>query len=426
MADDTTTIEVRMYNVGFGDAFRVTVHDGQDTWRVLVDCGVHSQGQARSISESVKNIIADLADDCGDAPPHLDVVVATHHHQDHISGFAEDDWSGVHVDQVWVPFVEDPDDPEGKAVRRAQSLTAQKLDALISARQNLAASDTKAGVMLAAAQAFAVNSSGNEKATNRLLSRNGVQFANQPEVRFLPDRDAVANTINTEKCGVTAHILGPPRDPAMLKKMNPPASAGWLTLNLDDDEPADSSKGVYPLFNRTYFIADEAQVPTELAKAQSKLRLSALSNDAGLLAAASILERSVNNTSVFFVLDVHGVRLLFPGDAQEGAWEHVRNDPDALALIENVHFYKVGHHGSHNATPKVFVENDWAVPGDAMVPWGLVERWKTTIPKKELIDALSEKHHRVILPQKVLDGDQTGSKFVQDQWWSQLTFTVPQ
>ena len=170
-----TTVEVRMYHVGFGDAFRVTVRDGRDTWRMLVDCGVHPQGQARSISESVKNIITDLVGDCGDAPAHLDVVVATHHHQDHISGFAEDDWSEVQVDQVWVPFVEDLEDADGKALRRAQTLTAQKLDALITARQSLAASDTNAAAVLAAAKAFAVNSSGNAVATNRLLSRDGVQ-----------------------------------------------------------------------------------------------------------------------------------------------------------------------------------------------------------------------------------------------------------
>ena len=49
--------------------------------------------------------------------------------------------------------------------------------------------------------------------------------------------------------------------------------------------------------------------------------------DMGLLAAASVLEQSVNNTSLFFVLEVGGLRLLFPGDAQYGAWEHVRNNP---------------------------------------------------------------------------------------------------
>jgi len=86
----------------------------------------------------------------------------------------------------------------------------------------------------------------------------------------------------------------------------------------------------------------------------------------GLLAAASMLEQSVNNTSLFFVLDVGGVRLLFPGDAQYGAWESVRNDPKSLDLISNVDFYKMGHHGSHNATPMSFIETQWKKPGDTM------------------------------------------------------------
>ena len=55
----------------------------------------------------------------------------------------------------------------------------------------------------------------------------------------------------------------------------------------------------------------------------------------GLLAAASVLEQSVNNTSLFFVLQVGGLRLLFPGDAQYGAWEHVRGNPEAMELIRN-------------------------------------------------------------------------------------------
>jgi beta-lactamase superfamily II metal-dependent hydrolase len=421
-----TTVEVRMYHVGFGDAFRVTVRDGRDTWRMLVDCGVHPQGQARPISESVKNIIADLVGDCGDAPAHLDVVVATHHHQDHISGFAEDDWSEVQVDQVWVPFVEDLEDADGKALRRAQTLTAQKLDALITARQSLAASDTNAAAVLAAAKAFVVNSSGNAVATNRLLNRDGVQFANRPQVRFLPYQDPAANTFDTEKCGVRVHILGPPRDPNLLKKMNPPTRAGWLTLNLDADSAEGEDASEWALFNRSYTITED-QVPPDIAKAKSGLRLSTLSNDSGLLAAASILERSVNNTSVFFLLDVHGVRLLFPGDAQEGGWEHVLNDQNVLTLIKNAEFYKVGHHGSHNATPKPFVLADWQGTGDAMVPWGLVKAWKDTIPKKELLAALTKKQHRVILPKEIRPGPgapHAAKDVVQTEWWSQLTFTV--
>jgi len=54
------TVAVRMYNVGFGDAFVVTVRKGRQAWRMIVDCGVHAQGQVRSLEESVNAIIGDL------------------------------------------------------------------------------------------------------------------------------------------------------------------------------------------------------------------------------------------------------------------------------------------------------------------------------------------------------------------------------
>jgi hypothetical protein len=144
----------------------------------------------------------------------------------------------------------------------------------------------------------------------------------------------------------------------------------------------------------------------------------------GLLAAASVLEQSVNNTSLFFVLDIGGVRLLFPGDAQYGAWESVRNDPKSLDLISNVDFYKMGHHGSHNATPMSFIEKQWKKPGDTMVPWGLVKQWKDSIPFAALIDALTANHHRVIKPNRDTVGDNPASELVETEWWSQLTFKV--
>jgi beta-lactamase superfamily II metal-dependent hydrolase len=138
----TGTVEVRMYNVGFGDAFRITVRRGDETWRMLVDCGAHAHGQSRPIAESVMQIIGDLAEDCG-GTPHLDVVVGTHHHRDHIVGFADDGWGAVEVDEVWVPFVEDDADADAKDLREAQTRTAQKLAMLIDDRQQkLAASLT--------------------------------------------------------------------------------------------------------------------------------------------------------------------------------------------------------------------------------------------------------------------------------------------
>jgi glyoxylase-like metal-dependent hydrolase (beta-lactamase superfamily II) len=131
----TTTVSVRMYNMGFGDAFLVTVCRDHQVWRMLVDCGVHSQGQARPINEAVDAIIADLAAASVDGRPHLDVIIATHHHADHIVGFSLPAWEQVTVDEVWVPFVEDEADPDTTALRRAQTETANQLLRLIESRK---------------------------------------------------------------------------------------------------------------------------------------------------------------------------------------------------------------------------------------------------------------------------------------------------
>jgi beta-lactamase superfamily II metal-dependent hydrolase len=415
-----------MYDVGFGDAFRVTVHDTVDTWRMLVDCGKHPQSVgSRPIAETVKAIIDDLTEDCGPGGPHLDVLVATHRHKDHIAGFERDDWQAVDVGEVWVPFVEDLKDPDATALRTKQNRAALQLDAQITRRLALAADGSNQAQMLQGAQAFAVNSSGNAAATDRLLGRGGRGFAKKHVVQYFPSTTVGRNTVDIGTCGIVAHILGPSRDPAMLARMDPPAKAGWLTLNLDDDSDTATANG-RPLFGPRFILADSA-VPASLTTLGKDLELDSLTNDSGLLAAASLLERSVNNTSLFFVLDVHGFKLLFPGDAQYGAWEHVRADSDARELIDSADFYKVGHHGSHNATPKDFVLTDWHTTGDAMVPWGLVEAWKSTIPKKELIKALKDTHHSVTLPtegrRSAADVPPRG-KLQRTESWSQLTFTV--
>jgi beta-lactamase superfamily II metal-dependent hydrolase len=420
-----TTIEIRMYNVGFGDAFRVTVRDGSDVWRMLVDCGKHTaSADGRPIADTVRTLIADLAEDCG-GTPQLDVLVATHRHQDHISGFACEEWQHVGVESVWLPFVEDLEDPDATVLRNRQARAAHQLQSLITDRLALAVADSAAARNLLQAQAFAVNSSGNAAATDRLLGRNGKGFANPHRVRFFPRPETADDAVDIGRCGIVAHVLGPSRDPAMLTQMDPPSRAGWLRLNLDDDATPNVGDS-RQLFALQYTVCAE-DIPDDLRATQKALALSPTGDGMDLLAAAAVLEHSVNNTSLFFVLDVGGFGLLFPGDAQYGAWQHVRSDPAARALINTADFYKVGHHGSHNATPKDFVLTDWHTEGDAMVPWGLVERWKATIPKRELIAALGQQHHAVVFPTPVpatVDAVPPRGSLVQNDHWTQLTFTV--
>ena len=418
-----TTVTVRMYNVGFGDSFLVTVTRGKITWRMLVDCGVFPAGQTRPISQSAQMIVEDLAALApAGSPPHLDVVVATHHHVDHISGFADPAWTRVQVDDVWVPYVEDRDDPDGKILRGELTVAAHNLRGLIAtARMRLSAADDGARAKLAVAEVFAVNSEGADPATDRLLGRNDTTFLNKPVPRYVPDRDPDENVIPTTVPGVTAHILGPSRDPNDVKRMKPPKSVAWLKAAADE-RPADAD--TRPLFDGVFAVPlsrADPDIPASLRETLASLDLESVSNAEELLAAAAILENSVNNTSVYFVLDVRGTRLVFVGDSQHGAWEHVLNDPEALKLVTDPAFYKIGHHGSHNATPQRYAKEVLGHDHYAMMPFGAVPQWPS-IPEGKLLTALEAAGTHVIRADTAEPGPQVTVD--PQRRWSEVSFTV--
>jgi len=421
-----TTVTIRMYNPGFGDCFLITVAEAGRSWRMLVDCGVHAHGlfkadgKPRGIGAIVAAVIDQLAAESVDGVPAVDVVVATHRHADHISGFADDAWEAVRVGEVWVPFVENPDDPGTKALKGDLAAEAERLRGLVDHALGVAGRTRE----LALAHWFAVNSSGNAAATRRLVQG---EFANRGAVRtrFLPDENAAANVIATPFDGVVVHVLGPSRDPERIKRMNPPKSVQWLE-EADGESAADTDRE--DLFDAVYRVPAgevEARVPAELFKSRNAMRLNGLAYDqAGLLAAASVLERSVNNTSVFFVLDVRRSRFVFVGDSQQGAWEHVLDDPASRALVTDAVFYKVGHHGSHNATPRRFVEEVLGDGATAMVPVGRVKAWADSIPNEHLLEGLARRRARVIRADAPPpDGDGVESDGA-DRLWTQVRFVV--
>jgi len=78
-----------------------------------------------------------------------------------------------------------------------------------------------------------------------------------------------------------------------------------------------------------------------------------------LLEIVRSLDSQMNNTSVILLFEVFGKKLLFPGDAQLENWSYALEDaPDAAEvrdLLADVDVYKVGHHGSLNATPRTLL-----------------------------------------------------------------------
>jgi beta-lactamase superfamily II metal-dependent hydrolase len=371
-------ITVRMYNVGFGDAFLIVFPTGGPPCRVLVDCGSHASGPGpRPMEEVVGRIVEDVTD--ADGVARIDLVVGTHRHRDHVSGFALPKWSAVEVGEVWMPWTEDPEDPVATRIRERQSAVAR---ALTLAAQHLAAD--------APERALAENALANARAMDTL--HRG--FAGSPVRRFLPDGQAVVSDPGGAPLAggkVVASVLGPPRDDAIIRDMDPPQGAGYLRLitggGAAEDEP--------PPFGASWTVDPEALAQDErlerLLLSEKRRAAIEAAADVSLFGVAVALEKAINGTSLVLAFRLGDACLLFSGDAQWGTWKRLLDSRDATALLERTSFVKVGHHGSHNATPRRFVEllagRPDPPPSWAMVSTRTMSRWKE-IPKAELIDAL--------------------------------------
>ena len=71
-----------------------------------------------------------------------------------------------------------------------------------------------------------------------------------------------------------------------------------------------------------------------------------------LLQIVRSLDQEMNNTSVILLFQIGKKKLLFPGDAQIENWQFALQQKKYRSLLSSVNLYKVGHHGSRNATPK--------------------------------------------------------------------------
>ena len=85
--------------------------------------------------------------------------------------------------------------------------------------------------------------------------------------------------------------------------------------------------------------------------------------------------------------------MLFSGDAEVAAWQAVVEDNDAASELDNVDLYKVGHHGSNNATPKLSLWKALSDNRDSDRPLHCVLSTQTTkfagsIPNKTLLQTM--------------------------------------
>lgn len=385
IADMIKSVTVRMYRVGFGDCFLLRFRGDDGDFRVLLDCGTITEGQDQ-IGRIVESIISDCMDPDGVA--RIALVVGTHRHRDHVGGFADPRWNAVEVGEVWLPWTEDPADEAATRIRNKQSSLAARLAPRDHETLPLAAApDTESApkALARSVHAMALNALTNEKAMATL--HGGFKSAVAP--KFLPRAEAVfeARTL-AGLPGVTIHVLGPPRDEAAIKAMDPPTGKGFFA-----QPEAEAASG--EAFSRHWRIdeaAFRAVAPNSTVTPADLLALQKhASEPSGELAVA--LDNAVNNTSLVLLFEVGDQFMLFPADAQWGVWNAILQNSVARALLAKTSFYKVGHHGSHNATPKELIESLMQAGFTAFFSTTAMKRWPD-IPRPPLLEAVRRKAKR--------------------------------
>jgi hypothetical protein len=120
--------KIRMYRHGLGDCFLITLprKKSASPYRILIDCGV-ILGTADAITK-MTNVVEDIVHESGGK---IDLLLATHQHWDHLSGFiqAADSFAKLTVGDVWLAWTEDPKDDLAKKLsgEREQALASLRL-----------------------------------------------------------------------------------------------------------------------------------------------------------------------------------------------------------------------------------------------------------------------------------------------------------
>ncbi|MFG6429336.1 hypothetical protein [Roseateles sp. LYH14W] len=386
---------VRMYRHGLGDCFLLTLpRKGAAPFNMLIDCGALARDKA-FMTRVVEHIRGSVLHAAGRRRPAsgkalLDVVVGTHEHKDHISGFNQARAvfnDGFDFGAVWLPWTENLSEPAIRKIKETRRKARATLLQVVGANP-AAAPAALAGLGELLAFSADDDSVGDHTVAQAMdyLKQRGKDAG---DLRFLKPGGTPFELNGVD--GVRVYVLGPPLDPLMLKtsavteKMKREHTIFHLgatgDLGLETLAAAFANSGD-DAARKCRPFADEHCIPRRLpggadnpffhtfmggvAAAYDDPQAAWRRVDEDWLGAFGQLgldlDNDTNNTSLvlaFEFVDTAEV-LLFVADAQVGSWlswadlsfELPGNGSPVPAhdLLRRTVFYKVGHHCSHNAT----------------------------------------------------------------------------
>lgn len=440
-ADLQGKVAIRMYRGILGDCFLLRYSEAETSRHILIDCGV-LQG-AKDGKLKMARIVDDIHKTTGGS---LDLVVVTHEHHDHLSGFLYEQarflGDDFRIGELWLAWTENLNDAQAVALHARFKKAKVALASVVGLSGSGTALHEDARIktvhgLSAFIEPLAAAADKDKRTTLEKLKAK----AGSKATRYLDPGDVVRPAaLETLK----AYVMGPPRSEARLRKDLPSRGAGkevYMT-SLDEamalEERTQRLNGVVPPAADIPFAPPYQRV---CAKAQSdsethigegedsasiEQRYFSADNqwrcieDEWLDGAETLalkMDSDTNNTSLVLAFELpDGQILLFPGDAQVGNWlswgdqtypkEAVTGEPAPLTrddILARVTLYKVGHHCSHNATARAAGLEKMhdprlvaMIPVDADIAKG--KDWK--MPYPDLLSALQQR-----TKQRVVSGD---------------------
>lgn len=406
-------VSVRMYRGLLGDFFLVRHVQGDSIFKMLIDCGVLQRigtvEKKPSTSRGKERIALGVADMLQEVGGELDLVVATHEHYDHLSGFliANAEFANLTIRELWLAWTEDRSDSVARKYRNEKRKALTALTAL-AGNAALASSAMETVRNLLQFYGYGENTDEEIEALGLLSGTSEADLgADAGKLRGNASCEAVISWLKARATprnvrylrpgqvvrwgvdgGLRGYVLGPPRDDERLRRLNPSSAEGEVYLARSEDVAtvmglaalhggAAADDGVEQPFAGTYHRYFSGHHPKGARQAPESDPLVRLYRDTpkdrlideawhdSAEALALKIDGDVNNTSLVLALELNTddrQNLLFAADAQVGNWlswgdqTYPATDAESAPhitiaeVLANTVLYKVGHHASHNAT----------------------------------------------------------------------------
>lgn len=400
---------IRMYRQGLGDCFLVSlIRANGEPYRIMIDCGVilGTPDAPGMMTRVIENIVEE-------SDGTIDLLLATHQHWDHLSGFiqAPDSLKKLTFKEVWLAWTEDPQDQLARQLAGERDAALRSLRLSAGAMRATGGGDEADAVDALIGFFGAAGGASTEDALNIVKGLAPVRYCrpSDPPVH-LADPD------------VRLYVLGPPHDAKLIRKTLPSTrdpetygiGANALGANVlsaldgaDDAAPFGPNRAIpFEIARGMDFFRGHYWGPGEAAPDWRRIDTAWLDGASEL---ALALDSATNNTSLVLAIEfADGDVLLFVADAQVGnwlSWETLDwtvegRKVSAWDLLRRAIFYKVGHHGSHNATLSTKGLDLMARLRFAAIPvdhaMAVKKRWGK-MPLPALVEALNAKASDCVL-----------------------------